>query len=271
MKYLNNNDYYILILIIFLLFIIFVYFILYRYILNKHLYKCDYFFPKEKTIYTNIKYKIKNYNPNAIKNKIVLTVPHNCLENMSINSKHICDFIASDIASYIAKNIKFAKIIKSDNNRFSIDDNRTNASVGLPNKSLITKTIILPNNGSTFLWKNLIEEIREGNIKCVLDIHSYPNNILNINDNVSFIIFRPKNINKTLNVFLHKHEKLLSDNNINILNVCPHNEVNAITEMCNQNNIPSLLLEFNENKNILNIKKDINIFLNLLENDLHID
>jgi len=244
---------------------------------------CEYFFPSYK-FRPKVQYLIKNKIFNGPKNEVILTIPHKCLQdNQKIN--HNCDTIANEMAIYINEYLssKYTTILlETDKNRANIDDNRVNASVGMTKDEFINNnqynidkflqktTIELPNVNSTKLWKTLIDKIKNDSIKLLLDIHSYHENILyRKNQNTSCIIFYPDDINNKMSKILTFNNDELLENNIKILLTCPDNYVNAITEICNQYDIPSLLLEFNETKKIEDIKNDITIFLNILINNFN--
>lgn len=92
---------------------------------------------------------------------VVLTVPHYVC-NLECMELHCCDVIAGDMAHRIAAHLRtlghMATVIRSAQNRFELDDNRSEAAYA-----------------GTPLWTALSQVLRGRGVDLVIDVHSYPN------------------------------------------------------------------------------------------------
>lgn len=271
--------------ILILLFILFVIFIsIYSFVYYDI---CNYFFDGHNITQLITNYIINNIKNDGPKNEILLTVPHNCInDNKYILKHHYCDIVAGNYGKFLHKSLKekniTTDIILSDILRIETDNNRIEAidsnidpniyeninNIAENNKSI---NINIPNNYSTKFWNVLTNKIINKSIKMVIDVHSYDDNILSDDINTNFAIFVPQNMNTVLRRQIRKYEKKFYDNNIITLNVCPNNNVNAITDFCNKIGIPSFLIEINETRSDLNIKHSLSILIDFITefNDIY--
>lgn len=194
---------------------------------------------------------------------IILTVPHSKCFNLNIRT---CDTVAEQFANILLQQIKNlgndVVIIKSNNNRYILDDNRFATKL---------KTI----KTDSYLWNKLRETIKEYfKIKkkyddiIVVDIHSFPNNTesFDSNDVVLLDNFPYQQIVKDLKDELIKKEI--------VVDILPAGTgQNAILDVLTLHPlyIPTILTEINEKyinspNKLLSIAKIISEFLVKIKN-----
>jgi len=179
---------------------------------------------------------------------IILTVPH----RVCIGGDHLCDYSAEPFADIFNKQLienKFkTKVVKSNQNRIILDDNR------FKNKELSIKN-------DSLLWKTLRNEIKTNENIIIFDIHSYPKETKNFGDNDVVILdnLPYQTITKKLNTYLLKYMT------VDILTASTgHNSILDVFTL-HPLYIPVVLLEINEKLNIDRLEKISTLLVNFLK------
>ena len=209
-----------------------------------------------KGLKLNIKENMNNSKLKLINNKknIIITVPHKCLDIPIEKDRHVCDLLSEETSKYINnyllnKNFNVTHIF-SKQNRLQSDDNRYNSL-----------------KNTTPLWKECIKKIKEEKINLHLDIHSFNKKADKIFDN---ILYKKKiilllNSNSLLFPLIYKNLNLLNKNGIYLHAFNKNYDyIIALHDFFNKNYINSILLEFNEEYTLNELKPIIHFFINFL-------
>jgi hypothetical protein len=181
---------------------------------------------------------------------IILTVPHSvCVDN----NNHTCDYSAESFADILKEKLienKFdTKIIKSEQNRLVLDDNR------FQNKYKNIKK-------DSLLWKTLRNTIKTNKNTIIFDIHSYPDHTENFGNNDIVILDNTPYQTITTELMFY-----LSDNGITISIYSASTGHNSILDVFTLHPlyIPVILLEINEKLNKDELNKVAKLIINFIE------
>jgi hypothetical protein len=183
------------------------------------------------------------------KKNIIITIPHKCInhKNEHNKKKHLCDYLSKNMGKNIYKIIIDMNdrpiLISTKQNRLEIDDNRYN---GLSDSNFVNLKSEIK---SSPLWDKCKKFIFSEKIDLHIDVHSFNEYANPIFDNVKYNkkIIILINENSKLSKLLINKIKELNDNSI-FLQIFDKNysHIIALHNFFENNNINSVLLEFNE-------------------------